>query len=736
LKTLLNGKSITISQFRKTWEKNAIIMMIELLGAQYDSAFKKARTTHVISATDHGDKFVAAVKNGRAVVSREWLNDSAEFGYPADESKYTWPDAVAAIQAADQAAFDRDAAAREALMGIDPNEFNYTASKAGNNDMMDVGGDVDATGRDDPLDVPATGSVPFRTNLVHPAEPVLTGVRLYVGKVVDADTARTIAAELGAEIAWDCDAAVTHVLWEGKNEIKYGGIKAARDRRVPFVSPYWLLECRKHMKRAIETQFPPEMNPITALVLDYIPSATTVRAPARATASAPAGTMGPPPAVPKRHQTSSATKFLDEDDEIDISSYNRAPSQPASRDTRQANASFSAPEVRPSQPEPEINVSVDGNQPDTNLPQMVASVPDIALPSQSIQTHPLAQRPTMTNQPAQVSQDVRTASPPKAPTQIHRPLVIQHDVERQEEKRRQLEEDKKKLTSLLKMIPGQYKPGRDSPDIEVFGARKLYELAPENVDSNQHERETAPARNSAAGQLQSLHHESSQDDNIAISSSQFAEPMTGSQGSSHQNNSSSAAVIGYRRSEEDSATRASKAVRNRNFSGLLDELNRPTAHGGVEKEHHDVRPAAANVDMHQSSGMPPKSQPSGFGTNEAPRSSPQVSPSPKKVAAVSAALGRPKTNAMQSSLSKFEKRYLVGLSGFTDPKENQRLSIVSAVERLGGEYSNGLGDSLTHLIAKDTPRSPKIISSLAYGRWILRPEWVEESQKAGRLLPE
>jgi hypothetical protein len=59
------------------------------------------------------------------------------------------------------------------------------------------------------------------------------------------------------------------------------------------------------------------------------------------------------------------------------------------------------------------------------------------------------------------------------------------------------------------------------------------------------------------------------------------------------------------------------------------------------------------------------------------------------------------------------------------------------IETLGGAYSTDCPiREVTHVVALEVIRSPKMVAALCYGKWIVRPEWVEASYKAGYFVDE
>lgn len=622
---------------------------------------------------------------------------------------------------------------------------------------------------DDPMDIPATlAPSAIRTNLVEPKEPVLTGVRLYVGKVNDPNSARMIAAELGADIVWDIGNNVTHMLWEGKLDVSRD-VRMARECRIPIVSPHWILESRKHMKRAVEGQFPTEMDPINSLAMDFVPSATTVKPQPRSIAnvSVSAASLMPPPAPqPSRRSApppiNIAAKFLDEDE--DLHHDRDRLDSPTISDIR--TGQIHAPMTQSRDVQPLDNAPVRGPSPP--LPDMASQAAPLPSASQSnlparlaVSTQAPALESSSQGKPvAQAALATRSSSPMK-------PLVIQHEVDRQDEKKRKIEEDRKKFNSLLRLIPDLADGQIEQAGLGADPQRQRYELAHEpasdvaakasspkprvSVAAVTGSPSTVPASPGVPAAVSSHDrvagaHKDDVDDGF-VPSSQYVDPASqGASSTHHEMTAAQSGVIGYRRSEGESASAAaSSKLRSRNVSGLIDDLARPVAAGMEETNGAHHPQLAADVPVSGASGVPN----SNFGTGQSGRTgmdqlaAPSISPIAAKARATpsaprskSATPAVPKTPGAKQT----KQRFIIGLSGFAaDAKDKlfqERQDLISAIERLGGTFSNCLGDGLTHLVAKDMPRSPKVISSLAFGRWIITPKWILESNIKGRFLPE
>lgn len=64
------------------------------------------------------------------------------------------------------------------------------------------------------------------------------------------------------------------------------------------------------------------------------------------------------------------------------------------------------------------------------------------------------------------------------------------------------------------------------------------------------------------------------------------------------------------------------------------------------------------------------------------------------------------------------------------------LQLQEAIKELGGHIEKEFNRDVTHLITSNMQRTPKVLSSIAAGRWCLTPEYIVKSSEAGRWLDE
>uniref|UniRef100_A0A1I7T8P4 BRCT domain-containing protein n=1 Tax=Caenorhabditis tropicalis TaxID=1561998 RepID=A0A1I7T8P4_9PELO len=77
--------------------------------------------------------------------------------------------------------------------------------------------------------------------------------------------------------------------------------------------------------------------------------------------------------------------------------------------------------------------------------------------------------------------------------------------------------------------------------------------------------------------------------------------------------------------------------------------------------------------------------------------------------------------------------FLLSVSSMNREKSQE---LREAIKQLGGRIENDFNRDVTHLISSNMLRSPKVLSSIAAGKWCLTPEYVISSAEAGRWLNE
>lgn len=74
---------------------------------------------------------------------------------------------------------------------------------------------------------------------------------------------------------------------------------------------------------------------------------------------------------------------------------------------------------------------------------------------------------------------------------------------------------------------------------------------------------------------------------------------------------------------------------------------------------------------------------------------------------------------------------------FTNISDEQKLYFTGIIEKLGGVSSsqqNGFDTNCTHVIVGKPNRGEKVLAGIASGKWILPPDYLEESSKANNFL--
>lgn len=86
---------------------------------------------------------------------------------------------------------------------------------------------------------------------------------------------------------------------------------------------------------------------------------------------------------------------------------------------------------------------------------------------------------------------------------------------------------------------------------------------------------------------------------------------------------------------------------------------------------------------------------------------------------------------------------MVCFSGFKEDDKSEyssslRSELIDKVVKLGGEvkYDAGFDRSITHVITPLKCRTMKTLAAALTKRWLVSPDWVVESSKAGKFLPE
>ena len=82
------------------------------------------------------------------------------------------------------------------------------------------------------------------------------------------------------------------------------------------------------------------------------------------------------------------------------------------------------------------------------------------------------------------------------------------------------------------------------------------------------------------------------------------------------------------------------------------------------------------------------------------------------------------------------KTHVFLLSSFSKPEE--KISLKQKIQRLGGTLleTSFFQTSATHVVCKSPSRGEKYLCACVRGRWLLTPEYVHDSERAGKWLSE
>ncbi|XP_038058613.1 DNA topoisomerase 2-binding protein 1-like isoform X1 [Patiria miniata] len=143
------------------------------------------------------------------------------------------------------------------------------------------------------------------------SQGILDGLVICVSKKLIAKQRdyNAAAVALGAEFHWTFDDTCTHFIFKGRNNDTSKEFRAARDKGMFIVSPFWLLACEEEERRVDEASYPHTFNPKMSLsVLSTrleTPSRTPAR-PTRQTRSMARTPHPPPPPTPQPLQDETA----------------------------------------------------------------------------------------------------------------------------------------------------------------------------------------------------------------------------------------------------------------------------------------------------------------------------------------------------------------------------------------------------------------------------------------------
>ncbi|CAD5121440.1 unnamed protein product [Dimorphilus gyrociliatus] len=91
--------------------------------------------------------------------------------------------------------------------------------------------------------------------------------------------------------------------------------------------------------------------------------------------------------------------------------------------------------------------------------------------------------------------------------------------------------------------------------------------------------------------------------------------------------------------------------------------------------------------------------------------------------------------SQQSDFVHAEKKVFI-LSGFNDNDRLAATEMIISFKNCEILKSNGYDDSCTHMVCKTLIRNEKILSAIAAGKWILKPEYISSSYEHNQWLPE
>jgi hypothetical protein len=112
--------------------------------------------------------------------------------------------------------------------------------------------------------------------------------------------------------------------------------------------------------------------------------------------------------------------------------------------------------------------------------------------------------------------------------------------------------------------------------------------------------------------------------------------------------------------------------------------------------------------------------------------------SPGGLAPLPAAHAQPLKSALKQTTTSVVQRptqYHILLSGYKDDEE--KAAAKHKIESLGGfAYMDGSIRTMTHVVALEVIRSPKMVAALCFGKWIVRRDWLDASVQAGYFVDE
>ncbi|XP_022099813.1 DNA topoisomerase 2-binding protein 1-like isoform X2 [Acanthaster planci] len=117
------------------------------------------------------------------------------------------------------------------------------------------------------------------------SQGILEGVVVCVSKKLVAQQAEynAVAVSLGAEFRWTFDDTCTHFIFKGRNNDTSKEFRAAKEKGMSIVSPFWLLACEEEERHVDEASYPHTFNPKMSLSVLSTRLQTPSRTPTRTT---------------------------------------------------------------------------------------------------------------------------------------------------------------------------------------------------------------------------------------------------------------------------------------------------------------------------------------------------------------------------------------------------------------------------------------------------------------------
>ncbi|ELR25747.1 Subunit of DNA polymerase II [Acanthamoeba castellanii str. Neff] len=245
--------------------------LIESMGFSYTDRFTK-KNTHLICKEASGDKFVKAKEWQRgAIVSAEWLTQSASKGRIQDTKRF------AAAQTEDVLSVNRKFEERQRSQAK-INKLNKDRSVICISDPKppkERSSTVKSGRRRSSAATSSLSSSSSTSLAPHgaavPSEPFLSDVTILVSKKLEQQQSvlHDLVASMGGTFAYMFDPSISHLIFEGRADTSKELRLAKGHKHIKIVSPLWLHACKRHNAKVDEIEYPHTMNPRMTLGLDF-----------------------------------------------------------------------------------------------------------------------------------------------------------------------------------------------------------------------------------------------------------------------------------------------------------------------------------------------------------------------------------------------------------------------------------------------------------------------------------